>query len=417
LASRAVPVLPANGQAGWNRADLVRRVVRQLKFARDATKTVLQEPRLAEMGLPREKFVAETALLLYCVAPIAVMDRRIASSIEEIALDILPLARSDEIRAAICLDPGQALDYAFAHILLGVIGYRDAAMDALLAESLKVEAAPERLPHRLLEQAWLSGLCGRGSSVMQGSVMPWGGTMLARPVDALRATRFDHYGFTHAVMYASDFGAAPPELVSIATADASAVAALAFALKAIDHDLAAEVLLTWPMLRLPWPPAAAFAFDWLTRAEEQRGFLTGISFDSARHDLLSGHEQHCYEIVSCYHTVYVMAFLCAAILRYDRPPPQPDFPADSGWFCTGGQSCDPARQLAELLDRGQREAMGPILLTIALREAVENCQLPSLCAALEIALDFGLTDVLAARQAAALLRRLALLEVEPEGIR
>lgn len=378
------------------------------------------------MGLQREKFVAETALLLYCAAPIATLDQRIFGTIEEITRDILPLARSDEVRAAICMDPGQALDHAFAHILLGAIGHRDAAMDELLVESLKAEAAPERLPHRLLEQTWLRCLSNRGSGVSRIAAMPFEGTMLARPVDALRATRFDHYGFTHAVMYASDFGAARPSLESIATADASAIASLAYAMNTNDYDLAAEVLLTWPILRLSWPPAAAFAFDWLTRTEDQRGFLTGMSFDSARHDALSGHERLCYAIVSSYHTVYVMALLCASTLRFDRPPPKRPFDVGSVW--SGG--ADPGSdltsqasrtgsmaQLVALRDRRQREAMGPILLTITLREAAEKGDLPGLCAALEIALDYDLTNVLAARQAAGLLRRLELLDARLEGIR
>ena len=262
LASTATPVLPARGQAGWSRADLVRRVVRALDFARDAIGPARHEPRLAEMGLPRERFVAENG----APAVLRFPDRAARSPDRD--------ARSDEIRAAICLDPGQALDHAFAHILLGPIGYRDAAMEELLAESLTFEAAPERLPHRLLEQCWLRGLSHRATGVRQEIAIPIEGSILARPVDVPRVTRFDHYGFTHAVMYASDFGAAPSLPDPAGTADANAVTALAFALETVDYDLAAEVLLTWPLLRLAWLPAAGIAFEWLARAEDKRGFLT-----------------------------------------------------------------------------------------------------------------------------------------------
>lgn len=409
MASSAAPVSPADAQGDRSRTDLINRVVRALDFARAATEPVLNDPRVSTMGLPQEKFVAETALLLYCVAPIAPLDPRIARAIDDLAQAILPHARSDENRGAICLDPGHALDHAFAHILLGSIGYRDAAMDALLAESLTFEAAPERLPHRLLEQSWLRNICQRTAGVRPDRSLSIDGSMLARPVDALRATRFDHYGFTHAAMYASDFGAEPVAPDPAVTADANAIAALAFALATVDHDLAAEVLMTWPLLRLSWPPAASIAFEWLARTEDQRGFLTGRGFDPSCHDALFGDDRRHYAIVSCYHTIYVMAFLCASMLRFDCPPPGRTVDDPGAWDGIAGIAS--MARLVALSDRKEIEAIGPLLLTMALRDATEKFDLPGLRAALQFALDHDLTTVLAARQAAALMRRAALLDV------
>lgn len=377
-----------------------------------------RDSRFVGIAFPREKFVAETALLLYTAAPLAATDCALCSEIEDVALTIQPLARSDEVRAAICLDASEALDNACAHILLGAAGYRDDAMNELLSESLKVDTAPERLPHRLLEQAWLRGLFGRSPDDQRSVPIGIEGTMLTRPVDALRASRMDFYGFTHAVMYASDFGASPPSLADVPSAEASAIAALAFSLDTLDYDLAVETLLTWPMLRLPWTPAAALVFDWLARTEELRGFLTGISFDPDVHAALSEDQRDSYVVATCYHAVYVMAFLCASALRWDAPPPK--FIGGHGGLRTDSGRLDgvpwahpdtsAAARLAELPTSEEFDGLAPLLLTSALREAASKGDARALRSCLQFALDQNLTDVLAVGQATTLLRRLSLLD-------
>ena len=62
-------------------------------------------------------------------------------------------------------------------------------------------------------------------------------------------------------LYAADFGgrAVPlPRSAGELTADVEAL--LAACLEHDDLDLAAELLWTWPVLDLPWSPAATFAF-------------------------------------------------------------------------------------------------------------------------------------------------------------
>lgn len=377
-----------------------------------------RDSRFVGIAFPCEKFVAETALLLYTAAPLAATDGSLRNEIEDVALTIQSLARSDSVRAAICLDASEALDNACAHILLGAAGYRDDALNELLSESLKVDTAPERLPHRLLEQAWLRGLYGRFAGDQRSVPIRIEGTMLTRPVDALRASRMDFYGFTHAVMYASDFGASPPLLSDVPSAEASATAALAFSLDTLDHDLAAEALLTWPMLRLPWTPAAAFVFDWLARTEELHGFLTGISFDPDVHTALSEDQRESYIVATCYHAVYAMAFLCASALRWDARPPR--FIGGRGDLRTGSWGHDgvsgahsetsAAARLAELPTSEEFGWLAPLLLTSALREAASKGDACALRAGLQFALDQNLTDVLAVGQATTLLRRLSLLD-------
>ena len=148
-------------------------------------------------------------------------------------------------------------------------------------------------------------------------------SMLGRPMDALGSSRFDIYAFTHAVMYASDLGgrriALPRPSAAIA---ADADTALAFSLNSNDFDLAAEVLMTWPMLGLDWSPTATFAFRLLASAEDDLGFLPGTKFDFARYRAtLKGDERSRYALMTSYHTAYVMGFLCAAALRHGRAPP------------------------------------------------------------------------------------------------
>src|SRR6185436_1156553 len=97
--------------------------------------------------------------------------------------------------------------------------------------------------------------------------------------DALRASRYDVYAFTHLVLHATDMGQRPvqwPRGGAPLTADAEA--ALALALDADNLDLAAEVLWTWPMAGLAWTPAAAFAFALLARVQDEHGFLPGPEY-------------------------------------------------------------------------------------------------------------------------------------------
>lgn len=392
--------------------DLIDRIVRTLEFAREAVTAILSDSWSSEFTLPREKFVAETALLLYTIAPVASLHELIRAHVRAIAAKIAPVARSDEVCGAICLDPGQALDHACAHILLTAIGCCHEGVDRLLRASLDVDMAPERLPHRLLEQRWLRTLVNRGGSPYDASLIA--GSMLARPLDALSSSRYDFYGFTHAVMYASDFGASPPSLTSGAVASANAVTGLAFAVSELDYDLAAELLMTWPMLDIAWPSAAATAFEWLAQTEDVRGFLPGMSFSGSSYATLRGRRRKAHLFATCYHTMYVMGFLCASMLRFDRAPPSPTGDDRKTKLLTVAEPRLSGDQSAVLImtldDREQLEALGPLLITIALRDAARAGDVPALRARLQLALDRDLIDNLAVRQAVDFLRCTPLLE-------
>ncbi|HEV8241623.1 MAG TPA: hypothetical protein VGS57_19830, partial [Thermoanaerobaculia bacterium] len=374
----------------------------------------------ADLSQLREKVVAETALLLLCVAPIRDLDERIRERFDAIADLLVPLARGRDLLAAICLDPGLACDHAVAHILLSRLGHVDLEVDHLLAQATAgVEFGPERLPHRRLEQAWLArmqkrdGMSDRGRPSQRLDSRLIADSMLGRPLDALGASRMDVYAFTHSVMYASDLGERRFRLPRSRTRIAEdSDAALARALDTNDFDLAAELLLAWPMLGLRWTAAAAFAFRVLAHEEDQRGFLPGSTFDVARYQSLGADERTRYMLLTCYHTVYVWGFLCALALRPGCAPPSSVPPtrrargaavAISALLDIDDASC--WRKPFDALSHRQQDALSPLLLALLLRRARAAADLGLIRQALELALAHGLAHGPAPQQAAALLRR------------
>src|SRR4029079_2914790 len=123
-------------------------------------------PRLAAppdlaVELLRERVVSETAMLLLGVEPRSGLDVRIRDRFETIGALLPPLARRDDVKAVIGIDPARARDTAIGHIILSHLGYPDPGFDALLEQTpaMSPNLGSERLPHRLLEQAWLARLC------------------------------------------------------------------------------------------------------------------------------------------------------------------------------------------------------------------------------------------------------------------
>jgi hypothetical protein len=177
-------------------------------------------------------------------------------------------------------------DHAVAPVLLSRLGYPDAAVDRLLARALVMGAdfGPERVHHRRPKREWPARVwpVGEARSHFNRSrkfSRLLAESMLGRPVDALGSSRLDFYAFTRAVMYASDLGRTQVALPRRSSDIASdAIAALAFSLDGDDFDLTAEVLSSWPMLRLAWSPCASFAFQVLANVQDELGFLPG--FDS-----------------------------------------------------------------------------------------------------------------------------------------
>jgi uncharacterized protein DUF6895 len=409
----------------WDPSDLVLRVLTALDIA---IRTIgsLGDIHAANVGAAaptkgadeflEEKVVAETAMLLLCIEPIRSLDQRIQERFDAVVALLSPLARKTDVLAAICLDPGLAREHAVAHIILSRLGYPDRDVDRLLLESLSMGAnfGPERQPHRLLEQEWLARVWSVGEPPKQRDSRLVADSMLGRPLDALGPTRFDIYAFTHAVMYASDLGgrriALPRPSGAIA---ASADAALAYSLDSNDFDLAAEVILTWPMLHLTWSSVGTFAFGILAGVEDSLGFLPGLPFDVTRYEALTGNDRSRYAITTSYHTSYIMGFLCATALRPGCAPPAAVPPgrrsrgAGAAILCllkTDGPSPCWLEPFSALAAR-QQDSVAPLVLAALLRRARTAGDLSLIRQALEVALAHDLIDGPAPLQAAALLRR------------
>jgi hypothetical protein len=413
----------ANPVTRWDHADLVRRVVDVLDLALRMVRSVAEpsSPRLAAtpdlaVGLLREKVVSETAMLLLCVEPRCGLDARIRERFETIGALLAPLARHDDVVAAIRLDPARARDHAIGHIILSHLGYPDPGFDALLERTpaMSTNLGSERLPHRVLEQAWLARLCDIVESPTRRTSALVADSMLGRPMDTLGSTRDDVSAFTQAVRYASDFGrrqiVAPRSHAAIV---ADADAALAYSLDANDFDLTAEVLLTWPMLGLAWSPAATFAFSILANLQDSLGFLPGLVWGETRYLPPTAADRSRSALTTSCHSTYVMGFLCAAALAPGCEPPAAVRPARHGRGATaallaliggeGLESCWVAPLGA--LPPDQQDSVAPLLLGIVLRRAGTRGNVKLLRAALQVALAFDLIDGPAPSQAAALLRR------------
>ncbi len=401
----------------WTEDDLSRRVVLALEFASGVLDDI-ESATASALSRIAEKVVAETAMLLYVVAPLRATHPAVETACANLASRLVPLARNTEVQAAVCLDPGKALDHAMAHILLDRLGHADAAFDSLLqsAQQIGRQVGPERLPHRLIEQTWLEQIWPRGTPSRRRQSEAVAASALSRPLDALKASRADIYAFTHSVLYASDMGRQP-----LASArrrrdiEADALVALGFALDAQDCDLTVEVLWIWPMLGLRWHPAALFALQGLIEMQDSLGFLPGIGFDAQRVVGMSPEQRERHVRATCYHTVYVMGFLCAVALRQDRLPHLASRRTKRGTSRGAGAAmlellqrdkhhpewcAHMAEQSAELQD-----AAAALLLSVLLRRAAEASDLAHLRLVLNAALQCGLASGPAPVQAAALLRR------------
>jgi len=237
-------------------------------------------------------------------------------------------------------------------------------------------------------------------------------------MDALASTLFDRYAFTHAVLYASDFGSRPADRLGLRRPPAEirddAEAALAAGLDGGHFDLTAELLWTWPMLRLAWSPAATFAFQLLAGLQDDLGFLPGPGFRAAAYRSLPAGQRPGYALTTSYHSDFVMGFLCAAALRPGcAPPEQVAGHGGSGAATrellalidsTGGEAPSWPAALRTLTTE-QQGSLGPLVLTVALRRATAAGDLDLLKAVLGSALRHQLLDGPAAEQAVALLRR------------
>lgn len=407
----------------WDRQDLVRRVHIALDVASAVIASVLSAPDRVDLNAleaPVDKVVSETAMLLAAIARVPEkVAPDVAARVEHLVNAITPHARNPRIRTALALHPALALDYAAPHLVLRNAGWPDPAMDEVLDRALSSSCAKgrERVPHRELEQAWLSRLAGTrvtGCCTLERSTLVTG-------IDLLTGSRDDVYALTHATLYATDFGSTSlpslPRPVSEVRREAES--ALAGALDDDDFDLAGELLITGLLLDPTWTPTMAFAFHVLAETEDMVGILPSLSLDNDAYLQVPKDSRRQYAAASTYHTAYVMGLLCALILSGGTPPPAGQSPldplpadADLGLVTRLRDALHEHPRNSQLEQRltslpaDELPTLAPVLLDVLVRRAIRRLDLVDVRRHLETAVLLPGGTTALASQAADLLHRL-----------
>ncbi len=377
----------------WDRKDLERRLCQTLDFARRAVErlaaTGYSDPLEPGSSVPSEKLISETAFLLVAASARHHCDE-VRNRIRDVAEILIPHARSERMLMGVCLRPSLALDYAMPHVCLGRLGFPDSGFDALLqqSEGSQARAGHERVPHRMMEQQWIADN-RRSRATRYSARYSARHSVLNRPMDLLNGSRDDIYGFTHALMYATDLNLRPRSLRRSRTAIlAEADVAIARCLDEQDYDLGGEVLLAWPLTGRSWSAAAAFGFRMLAS------------------DSLPA---------SSYHEVYVRGLLYAAALQPGRLPPK-NIPTEGAApgsangmlkFVDTGPRAPRWREEFDKLEGSERDALAGFLFHVALRRKIRRHRYGEVNELLHAGHEFGLTNSPAASQAVELLQRVA----------
>ena len=373
---------------------------------------------LPEGNFAAEKPLSEAAMLLYA-AKEQRSDPIIKTDFDGLVQDLLPYARSKQMRWDVLRYPSVCLQLATPHILLAQLGYEDSQFNALLGQAAAASASRghELVPYRELEVIWLQSLWTSddpGIPLKETARK----TALGNPIDLLNATREDAYAHTHALMYYTNFGNWQKKTPRPAEEflNESAVV-LARALIAEDYDLAAEALMAWPLTSTAWSPSAAFGFRVLASLEDKVGFLPAGRSASKRLMELTGEEKTKYALASCYHTAFVMGMLCAVSLKSGTPSPDEIAgPPFSPTLIENLQACIPEtgaywEKVFQSLSLTEKARLGGFLFNVAMVRSSQKGEFAQMARLLEMAVQNGLADTTLCAQSAELLSRIACSDV------
>lgn len=321
-----------------------------------------------------EKVVAEAAMLAHVAHGLAPgADAAVRGLVDRLA----PRARSRRALADMALRPEMVVKRAVPHVLLERLGSHDGAVDDLAAQrcAAALRHAVDQPATVLAERRWLCSLWPRlgaaGPPQLRGSI-------LERPLDLRSESREDAYGLTHMLFYVTDLGRRPPDAALLrdprsVLADVEGL--LARYLDHGDYDLVGELLMAWPLLRVPWSPAAAFAFRLLADVEDEVGLLPCGNVAPERLARLDGAERTRYARAMSYHTALVMGFLCAAALRADLPTAAPAAPVPRGWHRFRALVDDDTSHWLPAFDAAadpDKERLTPLVRDLALTQAMRH---------------------------------------------
>jgi len=236
----------------WDKADLVIRLSRALDIAEIAIKSFATDGYIdtdaPENSFKPEKVIAETAMLLYS-ASTANRFSGIAERVDRIGGLLVSYARSQQTLLNIALHPSLCINYAIPHILLSKLGYTDEGFDNFLKCCLDSQSrnGHERPPFASMEQNWIRSIW-LGTTNLREWKSALRKSVLYEPIDILGGLHQDAYAFTHLMMYCTDFGFRTPIFPRPKTFILNeAQSLLAKCLDNEDYDLAAELILAWPL--------------------------------------------------------------------------------------------------------------------------------------------------------------------------
>nr|WP_265267945.1 hypothetical protein [Sphingomonas lycopersici] len=185
----------------------------------------------------------------------------------------------------------------------------------------------EHVPFRLLDRRWIWSLA---QSEIRSLPEALHLSTACRTTHPIYMSRDDGYAITHAVMYATDFGARPAPAVLDGDALWKTIdAAVAWCLAAGDFDLLAELLLSQLFLRRRLSPYGVVAWRRSRRLWDSLGFLPSpslsadafVAFDEAE-------ERRQYAFHNMYHTMLVGGLVALALLDQRVTPPEAPSRAD-----------------------------------------------------------------------------------------
>lgn len=260
----------------------------------------------------------EMAMLLR-LARRALPGERDRAEIDALARGLAPIVRTPQLIRSLMLRPSRAPMYALAHLCLAELGVADERLDRIVRAAFgsSAHAANERVPYRLLDAAWSRHLALGDAELDHPAVAL---SPLGAGVDLLEASAEDAYAYTHALVYATDFGRLP--LAAHVDRDPLLGIAEALVVQALDEDdldLLAEVLMAPAILRSGWTPTLQFGWQVLDRVWNELGFVPGPGLPAA-----TGHEtpaQAARRVLgTTYHTTFAAGLCCATLIDCDAAP-------------------------------------------------------------------------------------------------
>jgi uncharacterized protein DUF6895 len=383
-----------NQGANSQRLDLLREYVRSaLHMARLMLDEVL-DSRFADEEPDEYQRLAgkaggELAMLLR-LAKRALPDEEDERGIFELARDLAPLARSNDVYRSLIFRPSRASMYSLAHFCLDELGFPHANLDRLARLSLEssVSAANERVPYRMLDAAWTRHLAFGDAELDHPAIAL---SPLGAGVDLVEVTTSDAYAFTHALPYATDFGRVSlPENLDRQNLLGIAEALAVKALDEDDLDLLAEVLMAPAILKVDWTPTLSFAWEVLERVWQEFGFVPGPGLPpSANNETRTQTVRRVLGTV--YHTTFAAGLCCATLISCQAVPPE----VEQG--PPGDLELPPGKGKAWKINwttstREVQDNLSFLSLAFSLRRALENTDLVQVRQILVSAAETGLIE-------------------------